>query len=79
MGCRLCGSEFGADRFRAEARTAIRAIVAPDLHGLTCSFCGAALSSGQFTAQFLEKLRQLAQFGLTSDVRLLSEPSRAEN
>jgi hypothetical protein len=38
-----------------------------------------ALPTRESAALFLEKLKQLAQFGLTSNVRLLSEPSRVEN
>lgn len=79
MGCRLCGSEFGDGRSDADPRSAARVIVAQDPDGLACSFCGVALPTRESAALFLEKLRQLAQFGLTSNGRLLSEPSRAEN
>jgi hypothetical protein len=79
MGCRLCGSELGDGRSDADHRSAVRGIVAHDSDTLSCNLCGVALPTRESAVLFLEKLKQLAQFGLTSNVRLLSEPSRVEN
>ena len=79
MICRLCGSEIRAhtpDAAPEAQRGAGALVTGPDLQ---CDFCGAALPVTQVTAPFLEKLKQLAQFGLTSDARLLSETPSAEN
>ena len=75
MICRLCGSEIRArtpDAAPEAQRGAGALVTGPDLR---CDFCGAT----QATAPFLEKLKQLAQFGLTSNARLLSETPSTEN
>ncbi len=79
MGCRLCGSELGGAPFDAGRSVAFFADVVRDPYGLTCGLCGTVLPASQFAVLFLEKLRQLAQFGLTSNASILSDPSRAEN
>jgi hypothetical protein len=79
MNCWLCGSEFDAARSREGRPLVLPPSVAPDPYGFTCSLCGVTLPASQHLVPLLEKLKQLAQFGLTSNVRLLSEPSRAES
>jgi hypothetical protein len=79
MHCRLCGSESGGASCNAGGECRFPYIAAPDPFGLACELCGVALPAGQRSTLFLEKFKQLAQFGLTSNVRLLSEPSGAEN
>jgi hypothetical protein len=79
MRCRLCGTDSSGVRSEEGGECALPLIVAADPFGLTCGLCGVALPARQRAAPFLEKLKQLAQFGLASNARLLSEPSRAEN
>jgi hypothetical protein len=78
MSCRLCGCESGTAR-PAGDRQSPPGTAASDPFGLTCSLCGASLPASQSAALLLEKLKQLAQFGLTTNVRLLAEPPGAEN
>jgi len=79
MSCWLCGSTFDTERSAADARPAVQFVASQPAHGIVCGLCGVALPTRESAALFLQKLRQLAQFGLTSNVRLLSEPSRTEN
>jgi len=70
MPCSLCGSELDDATAAADAR------IAPTAGAVAwCRRCGAALRSPASATRLMDKLRQLAQFGLTSNARLLSEPS----
>ncbi len=77
--CRLCGSETGNGPSGTEPESSLVTSAPEAADGLCCAGCGAPLPATHAAAAFLEKLKQLAQFGLTSNARLLSEVSGTEN
>ncbi len=77
--CRLCGSESNGMPSGTEHGSDLQASATRSVDDLHCACCGAALPANHTAAAFFEKVKQLAQFGLTSNARLLSEISNPEN
>lgn len=69
MLCRRCSAlvSQAGDGFLVGVRNRLR--------DLTCERCGVVLPASDTTESLLEKLSQLASFGLTAEGRPLLEPS----
>jgi hypothetical protein len=78
MLCELCRESAGGEPARGRTGSGRHPWKTGRLRAAYCSHCGAALPVEENSDVFLDKLSQLAQFGLTAGAPLLFERSRPD-